>query len=345
VYKLRNKATFKMLNPVLWSEKDELVEPDLEVLANLSKIYENENIESEIAALPVELLSSITNEYIEEDLPSVDPMDLYLRDISHSPLLTKAQEVYFGRLARDGDMEARARMIESNLRLVVKIARRYVRSNMPISDLIEEGNLGLIKAVEKFDPEKGFRFSTYGAWWIQQNIERAIMSQNRTIRLPVHIMKKLNACLRVSRELAKVLDHEPTAKEIAQQSSRPLHEVENLLSLNEKIVSIDNHVSDEINKPLVDILINNTDDPATIISEKNLTDNVNKWLLCLTPMQKEVIEYRFGLNGKEQTTLEQTGIEIGVTRERVRQLQLEGLRLLRRLIIESGNNLNHLLAD
>jgi len=336
-----------MLNPTIWPEKDEVVEPNLEMLSNLSKIYDNDRNENEHEAevLTDGLLTSIANDYLEEDLPSIDPMDLYLREISNSPLLTKEQEVFFGRLARDGDPVARARMIESNLRLVVKIARRYIRSNMPISDLIEEGNLGLMKAVEKFDPEKGFRFSTYGAWWIQQNIERAIMSQNRTIRLPVHVMKKLNACLRVSRELAKVLDHEPTAQEIAQKSNRSLHEVENLLSLNEKIVSIDNHISDEISKPLVDILINNSDDPATIIAEQDLGDSVNKWLLCLTPMQKEVIEYRFGLNGKEPTTLEQTGIEIGVTRERVRQLQLEGLRCLKNLIIQSGNKLDHLLAE
>jgi RNA polymerase nonessential primary-like sigma factor len=329
-----------MLKPTQWSEKEEITEPDLEVLNDLSKLYEGEQ---EIAPLDNDLLLAITTEIMEQDLPSADPMDLYLREISHSALLTKEQEVYFGRLARDGDPKARARMIESNLRLVVKIARRYIRSNMPILDLIEEGNLGLIKAVEKFDPEKGFRFSTYGAWWIQQNIERAIMSQNRTIRLPVHIMKRLNACLRTSRELAKVLDHEPTAKEIATKIERPLFEVEKLLSLNEKIISIDNHLSDEINKPLVDILINNADDPATIIADNNLSDSVNQWLSCLTPMQRNVIEYRFGLNGKEITTLEQTGIEVGVTRERVRQLQLEGLRLLKHLITSSGNSFEQLL--
>src|SRR3990167_7915021 len=152
----------------------------------------------------------------DEEGISKDPTDLYLKEIGVAPLLSKEEEVFYGRLVKQGDASARKRMIESNLRLVVKIARRYLRSGMPILDLIEEGNIGLIRAVEKFDPERGFRFSTYSAWWIQQTIERAIMSQNRTIRLPIHMVKRLNRCLKASNRVAKHLNHEPSAEDIAQ---------------------------------------------------------------------------------------------------------------------------------
>jgi len=181
-----------------------------------------------------------------------DPTDMYLREIGIAPLLSREEEVHYGRLARQGDSKARQRMIESNLRLVVKIARRYLKSGMPILDLIEEGNIGLMRAVEKFDPERGFRFSTYSAWWIQQTIERAIMSQNRTIRLPVHMAKRLNKCIKVSQKL----EEEPKANKIAEVMGRTTDEIEKMLLLNEKIVSIDVPISDDVNKPMVDTLGN-----------------------------------------------------------------------------------------
>ena len=240
-------------------------------------------------------------------------------------------------------MQAKKRMIESNLRLVIKIARRYIRSGMPILDLIEEGNLGLIRAVEKFDPERGFRFSTYGAWWIQQTIERAIMSQNRTIRLPVHVVKKLNSCLRMERNLAKELDHEPSAAELAEYMNKSTKEIEEMMTLNEKIVSIDSPISDEINKPLLDTVSSDVIDPCASIARDKLNETIQMWLSRLSPPQKDVIERRFGLNHFEPTTLEQTGIDIGLTREKVRQLQSDALKTLKRVIEQGGNDYRTLI--
>lgn len=288
-----------------------------------------------------EALTSIENKH---ESKSPDPTDIYLKEIGAAPLLTKEEEVYFARLILSGNMMAKKRMIESNLRLVVKIARRYIRSGMPILDLIAEGNIGLIRAVEKFDPELGFRFSTYGAWWIQQTIERAIMSQNRTIRLPVHVVKRLNSCLRVSRELAIELDHEPTAEEIAKKLNKTADEVEKTLSLSERIISIDMPISDDISKPLSDTIGSNALDPAKIIITNNLKKHISHWLTKLNTMQRSVVERRFGLNEYEATTLEQTGHEIGVTRERVRQLQSEALKSLRIIIESHGEDFDTLVG-
>lgn len=281
---------------------------------------------------------------VERDENEPDPTDIYLREIGISPLLSKEEEVYYGRLAIQGDKSARKRMIESNLRLVVKIARRYLRSGLAILDLIEEGNIGLMRAVEKFDPERGFRFSTYSAWWIQQTIERAIMSQTRTIRLPIHMVKKLNGCLRTSRTLSKNLDHEPTVEEIAAAWGESTDEVEKMLCLNERTVSIDMPISEEVNKPILDTLGQDEDDPVECLNHHKLQKSLEKWLNGLTPKQKAVLEKRFGLNGEEPLTLDQTGNEIGLTRERVRQLQTEALKVLRHEIEKQGNGLDTLLS-
>ena len=288
-----------------------------------------------------ETISNLDPIYEEK---SPDPTDIYLKQIGAAPLLTKEEEVYYSRLVQKGDVAAKNRMIESNLRLVVKIARRYLRSGMPILDLIEEGNIGLIRAVEKFDPELGFRFSTYGAWWIQQTIERGIMSQNRTIRLPVHMVKRLNACLRASRDLSKGFEHEPTAEEVANKLSKPLAEVEKLLALNERVISLDMPISDEISKPLLDTIGSDCFDPAQLALSNNLKNHIAKWLTKLTSMQRTVIERRFGLNNHEATTLEQTGIDIGLTRERVRQLQSEALKSLKEIIENRGEDFNTLVS-
>lgn len=288
-------------------------------------------------------LNSADTQAIEREEPSPDPTDIYLREIGMSPLLSKEEEIHFGRLAKQGDESARKRMIESNLRLVVKIARRYVRSGMAILDLIEEGNIGLMRAVEKFDPERGFRFSTYSAWWIQQTIERAIMSQTRTIRLPVHMVKRLNTCLRATRNLAKNQNHEPTVEEIAAAWGQSTQEVEKMMSLNERVISIDMPISEEMNKPILDTISHENDDPLEFLNRDKLKKNLEKWLLGLTPKQRAVVEHRFGLNGQEPLTLDQTGQAIGLTRERVRQLQTEALKLLRYEIEKQGNDLDSLL--
>ena len=267
-----------------------------------------------------------------------DATQLYLHDIGISPLLSAEEEVYFARLARDGVASARQRMIESNLRLVVKIARKYSNRGMSFLDLIEEGNLGLIHAVEKFDPEKGFRFSTYATWWIRQTIERALMNQTRTVRLPVHIVKELNVYLRAARELSQKLDHEPSAEEIAKLLDKPISTVESMLGLTEKITSIDNSFSGEDGeKSLLDTLSDpQTLDPAEEIQNNELSHSLEHWLELLPERQREVLMRRFGLAGFEAATLEDVGEQIGLTRERVRQIQVDALKRLREILLREG---------
>lgn len=274
----------------------------------------------------------------------VDLIEQYYKDIRRAPLLTKEEEVDYARKFRNGDQKARQIMIQSNLRLVVKIAKRYIKSGVPILDLIEEGNLGLIRAVEKFDPERGFRFSTYGAWWIQQTIERAIMNQSRTVRVPIHVVKRVNACLRTSRELTKSMDHEPTAAEIAEAMQRTPEEIEQMLTFNERNISIDSPLSDGFDKALVDFLPDpQNEDPLEKYTQWDIQDNLERWLDELSPKLREIIVRRYGLQGHDATTLDQTGVEIGLTRERVRQLQTEALKQLRKLIDNDGANEQSLL--
>ncbi|MGN2615032.1 RNA polymerase sigma factor RpoS [Aliivibrio fischeri] len=275
----------------------------------------------------------------------MDATQLYLGEIGFSPLLTAEEEVYFSRLALKGDEAARDRMIESNLRLVVKIARRYNHRGLALLDLVEEGNLGLIRAVEKFDPERGFRFSTYATWWIRQTIERAIMNQTRTIRLPIHVVKELNVYLRAARELSQKLDHEPTPEEIAEKLDKPVSDVSRMLRLNERVASVDSMVAGESDKALLDILPDTKNsDPESETQKDDINTSLVGWLGQLNPKQKEVVARRFGLLGYEAATLEQVGIEIGLTRERVRQIQVEGLRRLREIMTNQGLNMETLFA-
>lgn len=263
----------------------------------------------------------------------LDATQIYLSEIGFSPLLTAEEEVFYARRALRGDIPSRQRMIESNLRLVVKISRRYNNRGLALLDLIEEGNLGLIRAVEKFDPEKGFRFSTYATWWIRQTIERAIMNQTRTIRLPIHIVKELNIYLRTARELAQKLDHEPSAEEIAEQLDKPVEDVSRMLRLNERITSVDTPIAGDSEKSLLEVLSDeNESGPEHTIQDNNLKENIVKWLFELNPKQREVLARRFGLLGYEAETLEEVGREIGLTRERVRQIQVEGLRRLKDIL-------------
>ena len=257
---------------------------------------------------------------------SPDATQMYLNEIGFSPLLTAEEEVKFSRMALAGDEAGRKRMIESNLRLVVKISRRYLNRGLSLLDLIEEGNLGLIRAVEKFDPERGFRFSTYATWWIRQTIERAIMNQTRTIRLPIHIVKELNVYLRASRELAQQLDHEPSAEEIAAKVIKPVADVERMLKLNERVTSIDTPLGSDNEKTVLDLVAEQHDsNPQNILQGDNLNACLDDWLDELTQKQREVIARRFGLRGHDPSTLEEVGAEIGLTRERVRQIQVEAL--------------------
>ena len=268
---------------------------------------------------------------------ALDATQLYLNEIGFSPLLTPQEEVHFARLAQKGDPAGRKRMIESNLRLVVKIARRYVNRGLSLLDLIEEGNLGLIRAVEKFDPERGFRFSTYATWWIRQTIERAIMNQTRTIRLPIHVVKELNVYLRAARELTQKLDHEPSAEEIANLLEKPVDEVKRMLGLNERVTSVDVSLGPDSDKTLLDTLTDDRpSDPCDLLQDDDLSQSIDQWLSELTDKQREVVVRRFGLRGHESCTLEEVGQEIGLTRERVRQIQVEALKRLREILEKNG---------
>lgn len=266
-----------------------------------------------------------------------DPTRMYLSEIGFASLLTAEEEVKLTKLAHKGDQAARNRMIESNLRLVVKIARHYNHRGLAFLDLIEEGNLGLMHAIEKFDPDRGFRFSTYATWWIRQTIERAIMNQSRTIRLPIHVVKELNSYLRVARRLTQELDHEPTFEEIAEMVDKPIEDIKRILDLNQDTTSIDNPVSQDSDKSLVDVLPDDANkDPIDTLSEMDLHLHLEDWLAQLNEKQREIIEKRFGLSGDDKMTLEEVGEAVGLTRERVRQIQLEALRKLRKIIKQEG---------
>lgn len=268
---------------------------------------------------------------------ALDATQLYLNEIGFSPLLSPEEEVHFARLAQKGDPAGRKRMIESNLRLVVKIARRYINRGLSLLDLIEEGNLGLIRAVEKFDPERGFRFSTYATWWIRQTIERGIMNQTRTIRLPIHVVKELNVYLRAARELTQKLDHEPSAEEIANLLERPVSDVKRMLGLNERVSSVDVSLGPDSDKTLLDTLTDDRPtDPCDLLQDDDLSQSIDLWLSELTEKQREVVIRRFGLRSHESSTLEEVGREIGLTRERVRQIQVEALRRLREIFEKNG---------
>jgi len=311
----------------------------------------NEAVEKEIVKASKKKTQSASSVAKSEAIASaeqpknLDATQIYLSEIGFSPLLSAEEEVFFSRKSLKGCEASRKRMIESNLRLVVKIARRYNNRGLALLDLIEEGNLGLIRAVEKFDPERGFRFSTYATWWIRQTIERAIMNQTRTIRLPIHVVKELNVYLRTARELAQTLDHEPTAEDIAAKLDKPVEDVSKMLRLNEKISSVDTPIGGDSDKVLLDIISDDVGkSPEKKITDDDISNNIVHWLEQLNPKQREVLARRFGLLGYEPSTLENVGAEIGLTRERVRQIQVEALRRLKDMATQEGLSMSSLFA-
>ena len=274
-----------------------------------------------------------------------DPVQLYLNEIGSTPLLTAAEEVLVAKALQAGDEMARHRMINSNLRLVVMIAKRYTNRALPLLDLIEEGNLGLIRAVEKFDPDRGFRFSTYATWWIRQSIERALMNQGRTIRLPIHIQKDINIIVRCTRELRSSLRREPSTSEIADVLDRDPGEVSNLLKLSEKITSVDNQLSTDSDRSLVETVPSQGEDnPFSIVDDQKVEVCLEDWLDDLPDRQREILARRFGLMGYEASTLEAVGEEVGLTRERVRQIQIDALARLKRAAQRDGLSEEELLV-
>ncbi len=327
-----------------WSE----TETDDTLASESAESVTIESAEVEATAAPEEPERFSRYGHFDNDSRShkaLDATQLYLNEIGFSPLLTAEEEVYYARMARRGEEAGRKRMIESNLRLVVKIARRYINRGLTLLDLIEEGNLGLIRAVEKFDPERGFRFSTYATWWIRQTIERAIMNQTRTIRLPIHVVKELNVYLRAARELTQKLDHEPSAEEIADLLEKPVADVKRMLALNERVTSVDSPIGHDADKSLLETIPDEKHlDPFEKLQDSNLTDSIDQWLDQLVDKQREVVCRRFGLRGYETATLEEVGREIGLTRERVRQIQVEALRRLRDILEKHGLSADQLFG-
>lgn len=273
-----------------------------------------------------------------------DATEMYLSEIGGSNLLSPADEVEVSRRVQRGDMAARAQMIESNLRLVVKIARRYLNRGLPLLDLIEEGNLGLIRAVEKFDPEKGFRFSTYATWWIRQAVERGLMNQAKTIRLPIHIAKELNTYLRAQRELTQKLDHEPTAEDVAELLDKPVEAVRRLLDLAQDISCTEISILEPERGAWDTFEDDGAIDPSQLLQNNRLKARIDVWLGELPEKSRDVVCRRFGLRGHDMATLEEVGAEIGLTRERVRQIQVEALKELRTRLTESGFNRDAVLG-
>lgn len=269
---------------------------------------------------------------------SSDSTQIYLNELNKSTLLTAEEEIHFGRLVQQGDQPARQRMIESNLRLVVKISKKYMNRGLPMLDLIEEGNLGLIRAVEKFDPEKGFRFSTYATWWIRQTTERAIMNQTRTIRLPIHIIKEMNIYLRKARELSQELDREASAEDVAEVTGKPVEVIEKMFRMHaDKTSSLNVSISKDSDQQLLDTVADeDSKEPTDILQLEEIRDNLDQWLELLSDKQREVISRRFGVRGHHLSTLEQVANEMGVTRERVRQIQMGALKSLKSILENEG---------
>ena len=273
-----------------------------------------------------------------------DVTQLYLNEIGAKPLLTPDDELATTRRVRAGDFAARQKMIEHNLRLVVNIAKHYLNRGIPLLDLVEEGNLGLIHALEKFDPERGFRFSTYATWWIRQRIERGIMNQSRTIRLPVHVVKEINLVLRAFRHLESAATRDASVERVAALIDRPVADVRRILHLNEHIASLDAPLEIDPNHTIGDAIADEAAvNPETLLQFREMGALLDDWLGQLSERQRQIIERRYGLNGADVTRLEALASELGLTRERVRQIQLEALDRLRTIVKRGGVSRDSLL--
>lgn len=309
-------------------EFDDQVEPNEEegngTRADAAPPEEAETVEvTPAAATEAEFLSDVTQ--------------IYLHQIGLNRLFTPDEERHYARLVVQGDFSARQKMIEHNLRLVVNIAKNYLHRGMPLLDLVEEGNLGLMHALDKFDPERGFRFSTYATWWIRQNVERAIMNQSRTIRLPVHVIKEINIVLRARRYLEASGHHDPRIEDIADLTGKAPEEVRQALQHNEHLASLDAPLDIDPMLSIGESIADEADiTPETQLHSAEVEDLVQVWLSQLNSKQRTVIERRFGLNNQEICTLEALAAQLGVTRERVRQIQLEALVQLRRILKQRG---------
>ena len=294
---------------------DEDALPELEELEEIEEVTEEEMNEAEALA---------------DTFSTDDPVRMYLKEIGKVPLLTPEEEQDLAKRMAEGDEEAKRRMAEANLRLVVSIAKRYVGRGMLFLDLIQEGNLGLIKAVEKFDYTKGYKFSTYATWWIRQAITRAIADQARTIRIPVHMVETINKVIRVSRQLLQELGHDPSAEEIAAEMNMPVDKVRDILKIAQEPVSLETPIGEEEDSHLGDFIPDeDASEPSEAASFSLLKEQLMEVLDTLTPREKKVLELRFGIVDGRTRTLEEVGKEFNVTRERIRQIEAKALRKLR----------------
>ena len=267
---------------------------------------------------------------VPEGVSIEDPVRMYLKEIGKVPLLSAEEEIELAKKMEQGDENAKKRLAEANLRLVVSIAKRYVGRGMLFLDLIQEGNLGLIKAVEKFDYRKGYKFSTYATWWIRQAITRAIADQARTIRIPVHMVETINKLIRVSRQLLKELGREPTPEEIAEEMDMPVDRVREILKISQEPVSLETPIGEEEDSHLGDFIEDHdAPAPAEAASYMLLKEQLTDVLSTLTEREKKVLELRFGIKDGRARTLEEVGQSFGVTRERIRQIEAKALRKLR----------------
>ncbi len=294
---------------------DDIALPELEELNEIEEVTEEEIVE---AAADIETLNTD------------DPVRMFLKEIGKVPLLTASEEIELATKMSQGDEDAKRRMVEANLRLVVSIAKRYVGRGMLFLDLIQEGNLGLIKAVEKFDYTKGYKFSTYATWWIRQAITRAIADQARTIRIPVHMVETINKVIRVSRQLLQELGHDPSAEEIALEMGMPVDKVRDILKIAQEPVSLETPIGEEEDSHLGDFIPDeDASEPSEAASFSLLKEQLMEVLDTLTPREKKVLELRFGIVDGRTRTLEEVGKEFNVTRERIRQIEAKALRKLR----------------
>ena len=337
----QNKAIFSQSTPAFPPDKP-LKAP--ESGKNLSEVDEDNADQNKLLTCAVK---DVARDRLKPATQAVtsDSTTRYLNEIGRTRLLTPVEELALARRVVTGDRLSKNKMIEANLRLVVTNAKRYLNRGLALLDLVEEGNLGLIRAVEKFNPELGYRFSTYATWWIKQSIDRALMNQGRTIRLPIHVMKELNACLRVMGDLYDELNRQPTDDEIAHRCGITVKQVKKLMRHNSSTTSADITLAKDNESTLMDVLPDAPErDPAVSLQESNIIESLDNWLDCLTGKQGEILARRFGLRGYEPQTLENVGVEIGLTRERVRQIQIEGLKKLRSLIEKEGLNLEILVS-
>ncbi len=356
--KVAKKATIdtpraKALETLIAKGKDQgfvTQEEILEIFPDAEKNIEKlDDVYDRLLRLSVDVFESVTEEEMREDEAATtelekeleilstledtaitDPVRMYLKEIGRIPLLTREQEIDLAQKVDVADLKAKAKLTQSNLRLVVSIAKRYIGRGMSFLDLIQEGNKGLIRAVEKYDWRKGYKFSTYATWWIRQAITRAIADQARTIRIPVHMVETINKLIRTQRRLMQELGREPSPEEIGDEMSLPADKIREILKISQKTTSLETPIGDEEDSYLGDFIEDTSQiSPYDATSKRFLKENIEEVLTALSPREAQVLRMRFGLSGERAMTLEEVGSRFGVTRERIRQIEAKALRKLK----------------